>query len=99
MFYKQTSAPAAQSMLEHITKRAEERGMKVNDSKTAMMCVSGALSFEPTVQLRGRDSPIEGAISMKFLGITLDADCTFNTHLESWKSSRPRHSGIFLDPV
>ena len=45
-------------MLEHITKRAEERGMVVNYAKTAVMCVSGAISFEPRVTLEGRDGQI-----------------------------------------
>ena len=92
-FFKQTAAPAAQSMLEHIAKRAADRGMIVNDAKTGVMCVSGALSFEPKVELKSRQGdPILGAQSMKFLGITLDSDCTFGTHVKNLRTAIRRRS-------
>lgn len=92
IFYKETKAPAAQTMMEHITKRAEERGMVVNDSKTGVMCVSSAVSFEPRVVLSGRDGPITGSDSLKFLGVTLDSDCTFRSHVNNLRTSMRRRS-------
>ena len=80
---KTTSAPQAQAMLEHIIKRAEERGMVVNDDKTGVMCVSGAMSFEAGVKLRGRNGDVVGSTSMRCLGVTIDNDCSFKTHLNN----------------
>ena len=92
LFYKETEAPIAQKMLEHLTRRASERGMVVNDAKTAVMCVSAAASFDPRVKLTERNEPIKEARSMKFLGITLDQDCTFDTHVQNLRSSVRRRS-------
>ena len=55
--------------------------------------VSGALSFEPKVELKSRQGdPILGAQSMKFLGITLDSDCTFGTHVKNLRTAIRRRS-------
>ena len=80
---KTTSAPEAQAMLEHIIKRAEERGMVVNDDKTGVMCVSGATSFEAGVKLRARNGEVAGSSTMKCLGVTIDNDCSFKTHVSN----------------
>ena len=74
------------------TIRAEERGMVVNDSKTAVMCVSEAILFEPRVSLEGRHGRIEGVKQMKFLGVTFDLDCSFNTHIQNLRTSIRRRS-------
>ena len=79
--YRTTTAPHAQDMLEHVTRGAEERGMRVNDSKTGLMCVSTAKTYTAKTELRGRDGEvIHGSESLKFLGVTLDSDCSFKSH-------------------
>ena len=97
---KITCVPESQAMLQHITRRAEECGMKVNDGKTGLMCVS---AFKATAQLRGWDCELESTDSMKFLGVTLDSDCSFRTHSrnvtmnirrKSWALSRLKRKGM-----
>ena len=39
----------------HITKRAEEREMRVNVVKMCLMCISGAVYFEAKAVLKGRN--------------------------------------------
>ena len=92
VFFKETKAPKTQRMLENITERVEQRGMVVNDAKTAVMCVSDAVSFEPRVSLEGRHGRIEGVNQLKFLGVTLDSDCSFGTHIQNLRTSIRRRS-------
>ena len=74
--------------------------MVVNDSKTAVMCVSDTLSFEPRVALTGRVCPIEGKASMKFLGITLDSDCTFSSHVNNLRAlSKLKRRGMSTEDL
>ena len=83
-FCKVTTAAESQNMFNHSCRRAEERGMAVNDSKTSLMCFSVARNFEAQAVLTGRNGEkIEGRDSLKFLGFTLDADCSVNSHVES----------------
>ena len=70
-------------MIEHITTKVEQRGMVVYDSKTGVMCVSDVTSFKFGVKLRGRNYDIHGSDSLKFLGVTLNNDCFFNTHAKN----------------
>ena len=48
---KETKAEKTGRLLEHIRMRAEAKGMKVNESKTGLMCVSAAKSFQAKVSL------------------------------------------------
>ena len=100
---KITTAPQAQAMLEHVTKKAEERGMIVNDSKTGIMCVSGATSFKAGVKLSGRSGEIVGSKTLKCLGVTIDSDCSFKSHVKNlaakirsktWTLSRLKRLGM-----
>ena len=91
LLYKETKAPEAQQMLEHLTRRATERGMVVNE-KMAVMCVSGAKTFEAQVSLEGRNGQIKVVNKIKFLGITLDNDCSFESHVQNLRTSVRRRS-------
>ena len=92
-----------QRLLQHVAQRADERGMKINATKTSLMCVSAATSFEPRVKitLDGRD--VHGAKSLKVLGVTIDSDMTFRSHIEklaakararTWALSKLRKKGL-----
>ena len=103
-FCKVTTAAESQNMFNHLCGRAEERGMLVNDSKTGLMCVSVARSFEAKAVLRGRNGEeIESSGSLKFLGFTLDQDCSVGSHVEAlaaklrsrtWALSRLKRAGM-----
>ena len=50
------------------------------------MCVSAASTFQPRVRIRLHDQIISGQTSLKILGVSLDQDCTFKTHIECLRS-------------
>ena len=52
---KITSAHEAQKRFNHMSRRAENRGMVVNDAKTGLICVSASLSFEAKTITTGRN--------------------------------------------
>ena len=84
---KVTTAAELQDMFRHLCRRAEEHGMLVNDSKTGLMCISVSRAFEAKAVLTGRKGEkIESSSSLKFLGFTLDADCTIGSHVQSLAS-------------
>ena len=67
----------SQAVLDNIIKNASEKGMVVNDSKTSLLCVTAATSFEAKAFLKMRDrTTIKSKQSMKLLGyIVFDQDC------------------------
>ena len=79
-FIKIAHLDRTRMLLKHVTKRANESGMLVNNSKTSLMCVSAARSFEPRVGIDRGGTRVEGSTSMKILGVILDNDCTFCSH-------------------
>ena len=94
----------SQNMFNQLCKRAEERGMLVNDSTTGLMWVSIARSFEAKAVLRARNGEkIESSGTLKFLGFTLDQDCSIGSHVEAlaaklrartWALSRLKRAGM-----
>ena len=56
--------------------------MKVNKKKTALLCVSAAYSFDVRIELKFNGQEVKGRDSLKILGVTLDRDSTFTTHIE-----------------
>ena len=58
--------------------------MRVNDSKTKLMCISAANSFEVKARLKDRHgSPIESVDSFKVLGVTLQCNGKFDQHVNN----------------
>ena len=101
--FKETSAPATSGLLEHIRKKAELKGMKVNEPKTGLMCVSAARSFEAKAAINFNGQRVSGTESMKILGVTLDRDCSFGSHVQevstklrmkTWALSNLRRKGM-----
>lgn len=74
----------AEAILHHITREASGRGMKVNGEKTCLVCVTGATSFQAEAQIKDAEGNIiKSSNSAKFLGVTLDSDCSFRTHVDN----------------
>ena len=101
--FKETNAHATTLLLELIRKNAELKGMKVNERKTSLMCVSAARSFEAKVELKFNGQSVSGKDSLKILGVTLDKDCTFNSHVinvakslrsRTWALAKLRRKGM-----
>ena len=69
--------------MEHITNSAKTRGMRVNHAKTCLMCFSAASSFEASAEISGPDGSVIKSVDFaRFLGVTIDSDLTFGTHIE-----------------
>ena len=76
----------AQAILHHITREAGKRGMKVNGGKTSLLCVSGATSYVAAAEIRDTEgNRIRSSEHANYLGVTIDADCTFKTHVDNIK--------------
>ena len=78
--------------------RVEKRGMVVNDQKTGLMCISASRSFDSRAVLKGgKGEEITGLDCLKFLGFTLDADCSITTHIDkTCKNLRARKWALNL---
>ena len=79
-FFKEVIDLKTQGLLQHITDRAESRGMLINAKKTGLMLVSAATSFDPRVRIQLGGEVIKGSDSLKILGVTLDSDASFRSH-------------------
>ena len=61
---------------------AAGRGMKVNQKKTAILCMSDAISFTPKVCMRIEDGEVRSGDTLKLLGFTFTRSPTVNHHVE-----------------
>ena len=76
----------AEAILGHISARATTRGMKVNGSKTSLMLVTAATSYRARAEIKDTEgTTIKSSKNAKYLGVTLDSDCTFSAHVENVK--------------
>ena len=78
-----TNASGTRQLLEHVKKNAEKKGLKVNEQKTGLMCISAARSFQASVTIDYNGQEVKGQETMKVLGVTLDSDCSFRTHVDN----------------
>ena len=101
--FKETHAEKTGRLLEHIRKKAKEKGLVVNEKKTVLMCVSAAKTFQARTSIVFGGQMVRGVDRRKILGVTLDNDCGFNSHTESiakrlrrktWSLSRLRKKGM-----
>ena len=80
--FKETNAEKTANLLEHVRKNALAKGLAVNGKKTALMCVSAAKSFDARVEVKFNGQSVKGKDSLRILGVTLDRDSSFSTHVE-----------------
>ena len=82
--------------------------MAINAAKTGLMLVSAASSFEAWTRLTLGDETVTGKASMKILGVTLDHDASFKTHItklsarlrsETWALCKLRKKGLSEDKL
>ena len=102
-FFKEVCDKRSKDLLRHVTTRAMDKGMKINEEKTGLMCVSIATSFEARASLTVGSTTVSGALNLKVLGVTLDSNCTFSSHVDNvvrnlrsktWALSRLRRAGL-----
>ena len=102
-FFKEVRDLRTQGLLEHIAHQAELQGMSINAAKTGLMLVSAATSFTPRVQVQLQGETICGTDKMKILGVTVDSDASFRSHVtdvlrrlrsRSWALSRLKKKGL-----
>ena len=67
--WKIKHAIPTQNVFRHVVRRAEERGMRVNSSKTGMLCISDSLNYKTAAFILDADGQkIESGPSLKVLG-------------------------------
>ena len=80
--FKEIIDSKSQCLFEHIASKANERGMAINAEKTGLMLVSAATSFEAKARLKLGGQTVLSSDCLKMLGVTLDKDMSFKTHIE-----------------
>ena len=90
--FKEVPDTKTERLLNHIATNAEAKGMKIYPNKTSLMCVSASTSFLPKVRVKVQDQVVKGQNSMKMLGVTLDCDRSFRTHISNMRSRLRRRT-------
>ena len=103
VFFKEVVDLRTQGLLNHIKNNAEERGMSINPKKTGLMLVSAATSFDARVRVEIGGERITGSDKLKLLGVTIDNNVSFRTHVttlakrmraRSWALSKLKKKGL-----
>ena len=72
-----------QNVFRHVIRRAEQRGMKANTSKTAMICISDSLNFKTSAYIYDGDGhKLQSGAKMKVLGWHFSDRPTVESHVE-----------------
>ena len=75
-----------QNVFRRVVGRAEEREMVVNNSKTKILCISDALSYQAAAFIRDRDrTRLTSGQCLKVLGFHLDERPTAHVYVEAVK--------------
>lgn len=83
-FYRVKQANQTQNVFRHMVRRAEQKGMVVNSSRTALMCISDASSYAADTFIEDRDGKrIETVDKMKILGFNIGNRPGMHDHIES----------------
>ena len=86
--FKSVNPPATQGLFDRIVGNAQEKGMQANKKKTGLLCVSGAISFQPGAHLMGEvgGDMIKSSATLKLLGFVFNSDGTVKIHARLVKS-------------
>ena len=77
-------AIASQNKFRWVIRRAEERGMKVNSSKTSMICISDAMSYQAEAFIKDWEgNRIESGDLLKILGFHFSDRPTVHAHVKA----------------
>ena len=78
-------AVQAQGLFDKIAGEAEGKGMRLNASKTTLLCISAARSFKPVTYIELGDSGdvVISGREMKLLGFHFDSNPSPGAHVRS----------------
>ena len=86
--YRVKHSVQARNMLRHMVKRAEQIGMVVNTSNTAIMCMSDSLSYKAEAYILDDDQKrLTSTDSLKALGVRFSCRPTMDAQVEHIKKS------------
>ena len=98
-----------QDTFRRITRRAARRGMKVNSSKTAMLCISDTMSYEAKAFIEDEEGQsIATGDTMKVLGFHFSRRPTMHGHVDAirkrfrrkyWSLYHSRNAGFTEDEL
>ena len=80
--FKEIVDKRTEALLEHVSAKALNKGMLINAAKTSLMCVSAATSFKAKVRVTLEGESVTSADKLKILGVTLNSDVSFRSHVE-----------------
>ena len=81
--HKAKHAVATQNVFRYVVRRAEERGMRVNTSKTNMICVSDSLNYKTSSYIFDADGGrIDSTGHMKVLGWHFSSRPTVDAYVD-----------------
>ena len=72
---------SCEDLFGHVKRTAESIGMKVNEKKTALLCVSTHPSIDITSYITAGDATVESGKSMKILGFVLGSKGDMTEHV------------------
>ena len=81
-------AVPSQNFYRHVTKKAVGRGMKINSSKTKLLCISDALSYSPEAEIRDLNGSLlvtTPGDCLKMLGFHFSSKPNVTKHIEVLK--------------
>ena len=84
--FKEVIDTRTQDLLTHVAKRAADIGMAINADKTGLMLMSAATSFDARTRLTVNGRTVLGSNTLKLLGVHLDSDMSFRTHIDKLAS-------------
>lgn len=77
-------APRSENLFNRITFIAKSKGMRVNDSKTVLLCISDARTYEPVAYIVERSgSRILPQKLVKILGVSFSNQSDASAHADS----------------
>ena len=98
-----------QNMFRRVVAKAEERGMVVNCAKTRILCISDAITYEPSAFFYDSEgTKLESGGKMKILGFHLDGRPSCHAHVAAlqarmrettWVLRHLKHSSFTTDEL
>ena len=101
--FREIRPTRTEDFLHHMSKKAERKGMKINEKKTSLMAISAATSYKARTQIKFGNSTIAGSDRMKILGVVFDKNLSFGSHVEqlakrmrsrSWTLAKLKKRGL-----
>ena len=80
-------APKTEARFKMLLEKAQEIGMKVNDKKTQLLCISGRKDSDSNAYIRTVSTQIQSTSKLKILGFTFGRDPGPSAHVSTIEAS------------